>query len=103
VVCRSEMLGEMRVWPSGITTFTGSMLERTFFKFTAEQVTDFKTHVYGSAQYSENIVDMMLTTTSSFVWSVAVTSMKIFRVFSVILLCSELMIGGMDSTRSSAS
>lgn len=62
-----------------------------------------KAHVYGSAQYSENMEDTILTTISSFVWSVAVISMNTFRVFSVILLCSELMIGGMDSTRSSAS
>lgn len=57
----------------------------------------------GSAQYSENIVDTILTTMSSLVRSVAVTSMKTFRVFNVILLCSELMIGGIDKTWSSES
>jgi hypothetical protein len=61
------------------------------------------TDVYGSAQYSENIAEMMFATTCSFVSSVAVMSMNTFVVFSVILLCSELMIGGIDSTRSSAS
>lgn len=58
------------------------------------------TYVKGSAQYSENMVAMMFVTMCSFVSSVAVTSMKIFRVLSVILLCSELMMGGMDSTTS---
>ena len=57
-----------------------------------------KTYAKGSAQYSENIVATMLTTMASLVSSVAVTSMNTFRVFSVILLCSELMIGGIDST-----
>lgn len=42
----------------------------------------------------------MLSTMMSFVSSVAVTSIKTFLVFSVILLCSELMIGGIDRTRS---
>lgn len=55
-------------------------------------------HVKGSAQYSENMVETMLTTTPSFVSSVAVTSMKIFFVSNVILLCSELMIGGIERT-----
>ena len=58
------------------------------------------TYVYGSAQYSENIVATMLTTIFNFVSSVAVTSMKMFRVFNVILLCSEFMMGGMESTLS---
>lgn len=57
-----------------------------------------KPYVNGSEQYSENIVETILTTTPSFVSSVAVTSMKIFFVFNVILLCSELMMGGMDNT-----
>ena len=61
------------------------------------------THVYGSAQYSENIVDTMLITIASFVGSVAVTSIKTFFVFKVILLSSELMIGGIDRTWSSES
>jgi hypothetical protein len=58
------------------------------------------THVNGSRQYSENMVATILTTMPSFVSSVAVTSMKTFCVFSVILLCSELIIGGIDRTRS---
>ena len=58
------------------------------------------THANGSKQYSENMVVIMFTTMPSFVSSVAVTSMKIFCVFSVILLCSELMIGGIERTRS---
>ena len=57
-----------------------------------------KTYVNGSAQYSENMVEMMLITIPSFVSSVAVTSIQIFRVFKVILLCSELMMGGMEQT-----
>ena len=52
----------------------------------------------GSSQYSENMVTIMLTTIASFVSSNAVTSTNTFRVFSVILLCSELMIGGIEST-----
>lgn len=56
--------------------------------------------MYGSAQYSENMVEMMFATIPSLVSSVAVISMKTFRVLRVILLCSELMIGGMESTRS---
>lgn len=58
------------------------------------------THEYGSAQYSENIVATILTTIFSLVSSVAVTSMKMFFVFKVIFECSELMIGGIDKTRS---
>lgn len=61
------------------------------------------TYVNGSAQYSENMVEMMLTTIFNFVSSVAVTSMKTFRVFRVILLWSELMIGGIERTRRSVS
>lgn len=53
----------------------------------------------GSAQYSENIVEMIFATIPNFVSSVAVISMKILRVLRVILLCSELMIGGMERTR----
>jgi hypothetical protein len=45
----------------------------------------------------------MFTTMASLVGSVAVTSINTFFVFRVILLCSELMIGGIDSTRSSES
>lgn len=52
----------------------------------------------GSEQYSENIVEMILATMPSFVSSVAVISMKILRVFRVILLCSELMMGGIEAT-----
>lgn len=62
-----------------------------------------RTDVKGSRQYSENIVAIILTTIPSFVSSVAVKSMKIFFVERVILLCSELMIGGIESTRSSES
>ena len=57
-----------------------------------------ETHVRGSSQYSENIVAIIFTTMPSLVSSVAVTSMKTFRVFKVILLWSELMIGGIEST-----
>ena len=56
-----------------------------------------------SKQYSENMVATILTTMPSLVSSVAVTSMNTFCVFKVILLCSELMIGGIDRTRSSES
>lgn len=59
-----------------------------------------KSYVNGSAQYSENIVVMILATMLSLVSSVAVISMKMLRVFNVILLCSELIIGGMDRTLS---
>lgn len=58
------------------------------------------TDVNGLEQYSENIKATMLTTMLSFVSSVAVTSMKIFLVFSVIFECCELMIGGSERTRS---
>ena len=61
------------------------------------------THSNDSEQYSENIVATILTTMASFVSSVAVTSMKTLCVSNVILLCSELMIGGIDRTRSSES
>lgn len=44
------------------------------------------------------MVTMMLFTTSSFVLSVAVISMKTFRVFSVIFEWSPLMIGGREQT-----
>ena len=62
-----------------------------------------RTHTKGSSQYSENIVTMMFVTMFNFVKSVAVTSMKTFRVFRVILLRSELMMGGIESTWSSLS
>ena len=52
----------------------------------------------GSSQYSENIVTMMFVTMFNFVKSVAVRSTKTFRVFRVILLRSELMMGGIEST-----
>lgn len=52
----------------------------------------------GSAQCSANIRATMLMTMESFVSSVAVVSIKTFRVFKVIFECSELMIGGIDST-----
>ena len=58
------------------------------------------TYVKGFAQYSENMVEMMFATMLSFVRSVAVMSMKMLRVLRVILLCSELIIGGMDKTLS---
>ena len=44
------------------------------------------------------MVEMMLATMASFVSSVAVISMNILRVFRVILLCSELMMGGIEAT-----
>ncbi len=55
-------------------------------------------HVKGFSQYSENIVAIMFTTMPNLVSSVAVTSIKMLRVFNVILLCSELIIGGMEAT-----
>ena len=66
-------------------------------------MTNVRTHVKGSSQYSENIVTTMFVTIFSFVKSVAVRSIKTFRVFRVILLRSELMIGGKESTWSSLS
>lgn len=57
-------------------------------------------HLKGTSLYSENMVEMMLTTIFSLVRSVAVRSMKMFRVLSVILLCSELMMGGKERTTS---
>ena len=44
------------------------------------------------------MVEMMLATMASFVSSVAVISMNILRVLRVILLCSELMMGGIEAT-----
>ena len=55
-------------------------------------------HVKGSSQYSENIVATMLRTMPSLVSSVPVVSIRMLRVLSVILLCSLLMIGGIDAT-----
>ena len=55
-------------------------------------------HLNFPPQYSENIVDTIFTTISNFVWSVAVTSIKTFLVFSVIFECSELIIGGIERT-----
>lgn len=49
------------------------------------------THTNVSSQYSENMVTIMSTTMSSLVASVAVTSMKMFLVSSVILVWSELI------------
>ena len=62
-----------------------------------------ETHVNGSSQYSENIIAIMLTTIFNFVLSVAVTSTKTFLVVSLILLCSELIMGGMERTVSVSS
>lgn len=47
-----------------------------------------RTHVYGSLQYSENIVTMVSSTIFAFVKSVAVHSMKMFFVFKVIFVWS---------------
>ena len=82
-------------------TLTGSMLHLFF----SPDIDDEKygTHVKGSSQYSENIVTTMFVTIFSFVKSVAVRSTKTFRVFRVILLRSELMMGGNESTWSSLS
>jgi hypothetical protein len=44
------------------------------------------------------MVQMMLRTMLSLVSSVAVTSMKTSVVSRVILVCSELMMGGMERT-----
>lgn len=57
-----------------------------------------RTHVNGCSQYSLNIVTIIFVTIASLVSSVAVRSMNTFRVLSVILECSELMMGGMEST-----
>jgi hypothetical protein len=61
VVCRGASGGERCDVPSGMWTRTGSIWK-------------------GTAQYSANMVETMLTTISSLVLSVAVTSMKMFCV-----------------------
>ena len=48
--------------------------------------------------YFENIVTTILVTISSFVRSVAVTSMKIFLVLVEILEWVELIMGGIEHT-----
>ena len=52
----------------------------------------------GSEEYTENIVTKVSRTTLVLVKSVPVHSMKTFFVFSVILLWSPLIIGGIDKT-----
>lgn len=99
VMVRKEMSGERRVDPSAKTIFTGSILSYHDISLRFRNAQD-TTHVYGSSQYSENNAATMFTTIWSLVSSVAVTSMNTFRVLRLILLCSELMIGGKDSTRS---
>jgi hypothetical protein len=79
VTVRGVISGDMRVEPSGKTILQGSIVK-------------------GSAQYSENILATILITICNFVSSVAVVSMNTFLVSSVILLCSELIMGGILST-----
>lgn len=57
-----------------------------------------ETHVKGSSVYCENIVTIMLFTISTLVLSVAVISMKTFRVWRPILEWFPLMIGGIEQT-----
>lgn len=61
------------------------------------------TYVKGSAQYSENIATSVLRTMLALCSSVAVISIKTFLVESLILECSELMIGGREHTTRLAS
>lgn len=56
------------------------------------------THVNGSNEYCENIATKMLFTTSSFVLSVPVYSIKMFVVLREILEWSPLMMGGREQT-----
>ena len=82
--------------PSGRITRIGSILQEIYeglFK-----VIFAAAHVKGSSQYSENMVARMLTTMPSFVSSSAVTSINTLRVLTVILECSELMMGGILAT-----
>lgn len=98
---RGVISGVIRSVPSGYITLQGSILELILASEKDDSVRS--SHVKGNAQYSENMVETMLTTIPSFVSSVAVTSMKRFVVSKVILLCSELMIGGIERTRSAES
>ncbi len=54
--------------------------------------------VKGSSVYWENMETRMLLQISAFVLSVAVMSMKIFRVLGLIFEWLLLMIGGMEQT-----
>ena len=60
---------------------------------TEEDGKEDEAHVKGSEQYSENMVTRTSRTYSSFVSSVAVTSMKMFFVSTEILVASELICG----------
>jgi hypothetical protein len=102
VTVRGVISGDIRVEPSGKTILQGSILT-TDVQLSESIPKPNMTHVNGSAQYSENILATILTTICNFVSSVAVVSMNTFLVSSVILLCSELIIGGILNTWSSAS
>ena len=97
------MSGAIRVVPSAATILIGSILKETPERVSAETVREMVRYLNLSWQYSENIVATVFTTISTFVLSVAVTSMKMFLVFSVIFECSELMIGGNERTWSTLS
>jgi hypothetical protein len=98
VTVRGVISGDMRVEPSGKTILQGSILQTDPQLPNQTTSPKQKTHVKGSAQYSENILATILITICNFVSSVAVVSMNTFLVSSVILLCSELIMGGILST-----
>lgn len=102
VTVRGVISGDMRVEPSGKTILQGSILT-TDPQLPESNYRPKTTHVKGSAQYSENILATILITICNFVSSVAVVSMNTFLVSNVILLCSELMMGGILNTWSFAS
>jgi len=64
----------------------------------SEKTIENGSYVKGTSQYSENMTQSTFNTMASFVSSIAVSSMKTFRVSRVILECSELMIGGSERT-----
>ena len=99
---RGVISGDIRVEPSGKTILQGSILA-TDPQLSKSNSKPNMTHVNGSAQYSENILATIVITICNFVSSVAVVSINTFLVSSVILLCSELIMGGILNTWSSAS
>lgn len=98
MVLRVEISGVISAFPSGYTTLTGSTLRGRRSVFPSKGSMGVRIYVKGSAQCSANMRATMLMTIESFVSSVAVVSMKTFRVFRVILLCSELIMGGIERT-----
>jgi hypothetical protein len=93
---RTDKSGVILDVPSGRIIRTGSTL--TGLRLLLLNECWNTTYVNGSSQYSLNIATISFVTIASLVSSVAVKSMKTFRVLRVILECSELMIGGMEST-----